>query len=438
VTTRRNKVLNSMRRRVAVAALAVGAAFAITTVAPVSATTTADVPVPAATTATPAVDACANPPAGQVRCLAEVSRGARHKSAALATPNGTTGLPAGYGPADLESAYGLTSAIKAGRGTGETVAIVDGYDDPTAEADLATYRSTYGLSACTTADGCFRKVGEQGQAAPLPAADGDWSVEISLDLDAVSSACPDCHILLVEGDVPAVADLANAENTAVAMGANAVSNSYSIPENSAYGRFASAYDHPGVAITVASGDTGYQLDAPFPADLPTVTAVGGTTLSPARNRRGWTETDWSTNAKDDAAGAACSAWYGKPSWQHDTACPGRTIADVSADADPHTGFAVYDTTPNPLGIPSGWMVIGGTSAATPFIAGVYALAGNTNQITGASYAYAHRQFLNDVVGGTSAQTDTDQDCPTTSYVCSGVAGYDGPTGLGTPNGTGAF
>lgn len=431
-------MLNSVRRRIAVAAMAVGAACAIMTVAPVSATTSADIPVPATTTADQVVDACADPPAGEFRCQAEVSKGAAHKTAATATPDGSTALPAGYGPADLESAYNLTSAIKAGRGTGETVAIVDAYDDPNAEADLAVYRSTYGLSPCTSDNGCFRKVDENGQPSPLPSVDGGWSVEISLDLDAVSSACPNCHILLVEGSFPNQQDLGNAEDTAVAMGANVVTNSFTVPEDATVAQFAPHWTHPGVAITAASGDTGYQLDAPFPADLPGVTAVGGTTLRPAKNRRGWTETDWGTNARDEAAGAACSAWLAKPAWQHDTACPGRTIADVSADADPRTGYAVYDTTPNTLGIPSGWAVVGGTSGATPFIAGVYALAGNTGALTGASHAYAHRQDLNDVVGGTSAQTDTNQDCPATSDVCGSVPGYDGPTGLGSPNGTGAF
>jgi subtilase family serine protease len=423
-----------------VAALALGATVTMLATAPVSATTSTDLPLTPAVAAgdqQPAVPACGTVPADQPRCLAEVLPGGRHKQAAMATPDGATALPDGYGPADLESAYNLTKSIKAGGGAGRTVALVDVFDSPTAEADLAVYRSTYGLPACTTANGCFRKVNEDGQAAPLPPADGSWSVEISLDLDAASSACPLCHILLVEGS-GSLDSLGAAEDTAVALGANAVSNSYTIAESAGIGSLAQHYEHPGVAITAASGDTGYQLVAPFPADLPSVTAVGGTTLSPAHDRRGWSETGWAINAKDDAAGAACSAWQAKPAWQHDTACPGRTIADVSADADPATGLAVYDTTPNTIGLPPGWMIIGGTSAASPFIAGVYALAGNTDQVDDASRAYTHRQDLNDVVGGTAAASDTEQVCPVTSYVCSSVRGYDGPTGMGTPNGTGAF
>jgi hypothetical protein len=437
-------------RPVLVAAVVVGTALAVVTATPGSAgttdigTATTAAADPAATGPDTAVDACTDPRPGYARCLAKVRRGARHKSTATDTPDGSTGLPAGFGPADLQSAYNLGSAVRAGGGKDRTVAVVDANDDPTAEADLAVYRSTYGLPACTTANGCFRKVNQEGAAAPLPNEAGDWAVEISLDLDMVSAACPGCHILLVEGDNASPSALAAAENTAVALGANAVSNSYSIGENNgalpadAILAFASAYDHPGVAITASSGDTGYLLSAPFPADLSTVVAVGGTTLTRTSGGRGWSETVWGEQERHEGAGSACSAWVDKPAWQHDTACPGRTIADVSAVADPRTGLAVYDTTPNPDNLPQGWEVVGGTSASSPFIAGVFALAGRTGSVRDASGLYAHARQLNDVVGGTNAEPGTNQDCPTTSYVCSGVRGYDAPTGLGTPNGTSAF
>ncbi|WP_043665077.1 S53 family peptidase [Streptomyces xylophagus] len=422
-------------RRVLAAALLLGAAVAV----PASAATPSETTATSTTPTTTAVDVCGTARPGYARCLSRLRPGAAHKKAATATPDGAASLPAGYGPADLQSAYGLGPAIAAGGGTGMTVAVVDAYDDPTAEADLAVYRSTYGLPPCTTANGCFTKTNQSGAASPLPVANGSWAVETSLDLQAASAACPACHITLVEGDSASLPALAAAENTAVALGANAVSNSYSAAENSTTSTYASAYDHPGVAITASSGDSGYQLAAPFPADLPTVTAVGGTTLTPATSTaRGWSETAWALNAKGSAAGSACSAWFDKPSWQHDTACPGRTVADVSADADPATGYAVYDTTPNPYGITPGWFIVGGTSASSPFIAGVYALAGNTGQIDDASRLYARRRHLHDISGGSVSTKGENQDCPTTSYLCTALSGYDAPTGLGSPNGTAGF
>jgi hypothetical protein len=431
-------VSRSLRRRLPLAALAAAATAALLGAGPVMASASAGSGTTAATgtTTTAPVDACAQPKPGFARCLAQMTPGTAHKSRAAATPDGATALPKGFGPADLRSAYHLDGTSAGGD---KTVAIVDAYDDPTAEADLAVYRSTYGLPACTTANGCFRKVNQEGAASPLPIVDGGWAVEISLDLQAVSAACPDCHILLVEGDVPSFADLAASEDTAARLGAAAVSNSYSGPEGADTTPYAASYDHPGVAITASSGDSGYQLTAPFPANLPTVTAVGGTSLTRAPGTaRGWTETAWALSANGGAAGAACSAFYDKPAWQHDTACPGRTIADVSADADPATGLAVYDSTPNPDGIPAGWFVVGGTSASSPFVAGVYALAGNTGQIKDASYAYAHRSHLYDVSGGNVSNPAAGSGCPDSSYICTALPGYDGPTGLGTPNGTGAF
>lgn len=427
-------------RLVPVLAIAAGAVIALTAGGTGQA---ASGPAPAAATGSFAgtgtpVDACGTPEPGHVTCFAQYRAGARHKSAAVDLPDGSTSLPDGYGPADLESAYNLAPAIEAGDGTGRTVAIVDAFDDPSAEADLAVYRSTYGLPACTTENGCFTKVNEQGEPSPLPTVDGGWSVEISLDLDAVSSACPNCHITLVEADDADLPDLAPAENTAVTLGAVAVSNSYGESENSGMLGYASAYDHPGVAITASSGDAGYSLIPSFPADLTTVTAVGGTTLGRADDARGWSESAWAADADGDGAAAGCSAYIAKPVWQHDPGCPGRMVSDVSADADPYTGLAVYDTTPNPDNIPTGWAVVGGTSAASPLIAGIYALADNTATVDGPAALYAHRGDFNDAVGGDTAVTGIGNNCPDTSYLCSAVPGYDGPTGLGTPDGIAAF
>lgn len=331
---------------------------------------------------------------------------------------GPHATPTGFGPADLRSAYKLPST----GGAGQTIAIVDAYDNPNAEADLATYRQQFGLPACTTANGCFKKVNQRGAASPLPEASSGWGVEISLDLDMVSAACPDCHIVLVEADTATSANLGAAEDTAAASGASAVSNSYGSDEYNGMDVDARHYQHPGVAILASSGDYGFQ-PASFPASLPNVIAVGGTSLVKADNARGWTETAWS------GAGSGCSAWLPKPAWQHDANCGMRTVADVSAVADPNTGLAVYDT--YGLGSQAGWILVGGTSASSPFIAGVIGLAGNGSQLSDASSLYAHADKLFDVVGGSNGYCGDD-------YLCTGLTGYDAPTGLGTPNGIGAF
>jgi subtilase family serine protease len=325
--------------------------------------------------------------------------------------------PSGYGPADLQSAYALASA-SAGNGGGKTIAIVDAYDDPNAEADLAVYRSHFGLPACTTANGCFRKVNQNGGTS-YPRGDAGWGQEISLDLDMASAICPNCKILLVEASSTSFANLAAAVDRAATMGATAISNSYGGGEYSGEVSDQSHYNHPGIAITVSSGDNGYGVE--FPAASQYVTAVGGTSLKKASNSRGWTETVW------NGAGSGCSAYVTKPSWQTDASCSNRTVADVSAIADPNTGVAVYDTYRQRGG--GGWMVFGGTSVASPIIAGVYALAGNT--VTSGSYPYSHASALNDETSGSNGSCGG-------SYLCTGIGGYDGPTGLGTPNGVSAF
>jgi subtilase family serine protease len=325
--------------------------------------------------------------------------------------------PSGFGPSDLRSAYDLPST----GGSGATVAIVDAYDDPNAEADLAAYRSGFGLPACDSSDGCFRKVGESGSADSLPQPDSGWSEEISLDLDMVSAVCPQCHILLVEADSSSLTDLGQSVNTAVSLGAGYVSNSYGGGESSSDTSYDSQYyDHPGVAITASSGDAGYGVE--YPAASQYVTAVGGTSLTADSSARGWSEQAWS------GAGSGCSADDPKPSWQQDGDCANRAVADVSAVADPATGVAIYDT----YGGDAGWEVFGGTSVASPIIASVYALAGTPSAGSNpASFPYAHTSDLNDVAGGSNGSCGG-------SYLCTGTSGYDGPTGLGTPAGLAAF
>ncbi len=358
---------------------------------------------------------CAATPPRVAHCLADVVTDAA--GAPLAT---AATLPPGYGPADLQNAYNLASAVAAGSGSGKTVAIVDAYHDPNAEADLGVYRQTYGLTPCTTQNGCFRQVNQNGSSSTYPPTDGGWSQEISLDLDMVSAVCPSCHILLVEANSSYMSDLGTAVNTAASLGASAISNSYGggeyFGESLDESRY---YNHPGINVTVSSGDNGYGVE--FPAASQYVTAVGGTSLSKtAGNTRGWSEAAWS------GTGSGCSAYEPKPAWQSTPAgCSHRVVADVSADADPNTGVAVYDSL-RYAGY-SGWMVFGGTSASSPIVAGVDALSSTPRSL---AFPYVNPSQFFDVVGGRNGT------CSTT-FLCNAVAGYDGPTGIGTPNGAGA-
>jgi subtilase family serine protease len=354
---------------------------------------------------------CAGAPAETARCDAQIVTDGRGK------PLASTSYASGYAPADLASAYKLPAG-----GAGRIVAIVDAYDNPNAEADLAVYRARFGLPACTTANGCFRKVNQRG-ATSYPAANAGWGQETSLDLDMVSATCPGCGILLVEADSSSFTNLAAAVDRAAAMGATAISNSYGGSEFSSETSWESHWNHPGVAITVSSGDSGYGVQ--FPASSRYVTAVGGTSLRrTTTTARGWSETAWS------GAGSGCSAYVPKPAWQTDGAtCGRRTVADVAAVADPSTGVAVYDSYGSSGG--ANWYVFGGTSVAAPIIASVYALAGNTASISNGSYPYSHTASLFDVTSGSNGRC-------TYAYLCTAVARYDGPTGMGTPNGLGAF
>jgi subtilase family serine protease len=346
----------------------------------------------------------------EVRCNALV-----RMPAAGVSPNAAT--PSGLFPADLVSAYKLPSATA---GSGQTIAIVDAFDDPTAEADLGVYRSQFGLPACTTANGCFRKVNQNGGTAP-PAVDGGWAQEISLDVDMVSAICPNCHILLVEASSASFANLGAAVNRAATMGAKAISNSYG-GSDSSDATNGSFYNHPGIAVTASSGDGGFGVE--YPASSRFVTAVGGTTLTRNSTTRGWGETAWS------GAGSGCSRFNTQLSGQTTTVtgCARRAVADVSAVANPSTGVAVYDSTAF-QGL-SRWLVFGGTSVSSPIIASVFGLAGNASSTTN-NFPYAHTGSLFDVTSGSNGSCSPSQ-------LCTARAGWDGPTGLGTPNGTGAF
>jgi hypothetical protein len=378
--------------------------------------------VPALASNTPAgrsnvARACANPKKAHVMACGALRR-TDIVSALAINPNAA---PSGLLPANLINAYKLPSSS-----TTATVAIVDANDDPNAESDLATYRSQFGLPACTTVNGCFRKVNQNGATSPLPSPNTGWAGEISLDVDMVSAICPSCHILLVEASSANDADLYTAEDYAASQ-AKFVSNSWGGQEYRGQTTSDSHFNHPGVAITVSSGDDGN--GAEYPATSRYVTAVGGTSLRTASNSRGWTESAWGSvsGGAGSGAGSGCSSFDLKPTWQTVTTnCSNRAEADVSAVADPNTGVAVYQT----YGL-SGWAVYGGTSVAAPIIASVYALAGAPGAGDyAAAYPYAHQGNLFDVTSGSNGSCG--------APVCTAGAGWDGPTGLGTPNGTAAF
>ena len=355
---------------------------------------------------------CAPVPGG-ARCFALIVTTAPGQNA----PAVVAAVPQGYGPVDLQSAYNLSS-LSATRGIGQTVAIVDAYDDSTAESDLAAYRSTYGLSPCTTANDCFRKVDQNGGTS-YPPSDAHWSEEISLDLDMVSAIAPNAKMMLVEGNSTSFSDLATATNEAANLGATQISNSYGGDEESG-GAYAGSYGHAGVAVTASTGDNGYgcvRFWAPcFPASVPSVEAVGGTSLNSISPR---TESAWG------GAGSGCSTQFAKPSWQQDPDCSMRSVGDVSAVADPNTGVAVYASA---LG---GWAILGGTSASAPIIASFDALIGLS--ASSPQWAYQHANAFDDVTTGSNDLPGST--CPG-DYLCNAGPGYDGPTGVGTPNGAG--
>ena len=361
--------------------------------------------------------ACPVPKPGHVACTALLRTNVPGHMGLFAPDK----APPGYGSSALQRAYDLPSATN---GDGQTVALVGAYGDPRAEIDLQVYRAQYRLPPCTTANGCFEKVDQNGQQGNYPAPDPGWIAEQSLDADMVSAICPLCHIVLVEANSQALSDMYAAENEAVALGAKFVSNSWGTAEYAGEQQDAQQYlNHPGVAITAAGGDYGYlgRGTANWPASSQYVTSVGGTTLTrDSGSPRGWDESAWS------GTGSGCSLYEPKPSWQHDSGCANRMTNDVSAVADPNTGVALYDSAAG------GWLVAGGTSAATPVIASTYALAGPPAAGSyPSSYPYARPSALNDIISG------SDGTC-TPAYLCTAEPGYDGPTGLGTPDGIAAF
>jgi subtilase family serine protease len=359
----------------------------------------------------------------------------------------STSLPAGNGPADLAAAYSLPATST----STTTIAIIDAGVDPNLASDLATYRSTYGLPACTTANGCLSLENFTGGAQPAPqtsatgrADEENIAVETSLDMDMASAACPSCHLLEVSIPFQAgfsdsntsTSEFATAVRTAVAAGAKAISISYGYTETrtNTSGTTLSSFNQRGVAITVSTGDSGFNggTHQDWPSNLPTVIAVGGTTLNGPGN-----ETAWS------GGGSGCETRFtgatGQPAAVTALCGNHRAAADVSSVADPNTGVAVFDTYAPSSGQPLNFIIVGGTSASAPFVGGLFARAGNLTSVNGPNtlYAAAASNF-NDVTSGNNEQQNSCANFAISQKICSAGVGYDGPTGLGTPHGLGAF
>ena len=323
--------------------------------------------------------------------------------------------PQGWGPADIQSAYNIDPAsIPA---TVPTIAIIDAYGYTTLESDLSTYRSTYGLPPCTSANGCLKIVNQTG-GTTLPAqppAGDDWTVETALDVDMASAACPKCKIVVIQADDDQGDGLFIANNLPSSIGATVVSNSWGGPEQAGTPSttYETYFNHSGIAVFVSAGDSGYN-DAgqgpDYPATSAYVIAVGGTNLAKAANARGWTETAWTSG------GSACSLSIPKPSYQTGTMCTYKATTDIAAVGDPQTGVAVYNK--------GAWTVVGGTSASSPLVASIWAATGNGAQTSG-SYVIQNASKLWDVTTGTNGQCG--------NILCQAGTGWDGPTGYGTPN-----
>ena len=382
---------------------------------------------------------CGRPTAGHSECQAILVPSATGLSSSNALPHAApgevsptvtptlqgTGVGGGFAPADLRSAYDLPSEAD---GSGQTVAIVDAYDDPEAEKDLERYRSHYGIAACTIANGCFKKVNESGETTSLPKPEAGWAVEISLDLDMASAACPNCHILLVEATNNTDENLYTAENEAVKLGASEISNSWAGGEYSGETSDDTYFDHPGVPIFASAGDEGYGVN--YPAASRYVVAVGGTALEKASNSRGWSETVWK------GTGSGCSEYEAKPAWQTASPdCKKRTNNDIAAVASPATPVSIADSykLPREFSQPEpGWTLVGGTSVSSPLMAGTMALANAYTKSFGGADAYYKEAAQNGTGVLDDVTSGSDGSCG--SYLCKGEVGYDGPTGVGSPYG----
>jgi subtilase family serine protease len=319
---------------------------------------------------------CPSPPAGYGHCHALVVDDSHGNPLA-------TGSPTGLSPATIDHVYGFPGGSA---GAGKTIAIVDAYDDPTAASDLNTFSNEFGLPTCTTSNPCFSKVNQTGGTS-YPRADSGWGLEISLDIQWAHAIAPGAKILLVEASSNSFANLMAAEDYAKAH-AQYVSNSWGSSEFSGETGYDSHFAQSGVSFFVSSGDAG--LPAEWPSASPNVISVGGTTLHFDGSGNFTSETGWS------AGGGGCSAYEAANGSQStgQVSCGGkRATPDVSLDADPNSGVAVYDTSYSGQ---SGWFQVGGTSASSPMWA---AAAADNGSVVNAAYVYGNNITFRDITSG---------------------------------------
>jgi hypothetical protein len=468
---------------------------------------------------------CSTPLPGHGSCLAlrvvRAGQAARY-APGVSVPASASQAPSpasgetGYTPEQIHTAYALPAETT----TAQTIAIVDAYNDPTAEEDLQAYDEEFHLPICDEENGCFRKFNELGEERnyPFPTttaalenaleqppeteareageeAEG-WGLEISLDIETAHAICQNCKIALFEASGTGFSKFATTERSAAKLaGVAEISNSWGGPECIQLGserqceKENAAFNQPGIAITVSAGDTGYlnwqaEEDPPFnlhfaqfPSSLPKVVSVGGTRLLLHEGTAAYSEeTVWNGSG---AGGGGCSVKFAAPAWQQETTdwsavgCGGaRAVADVSADADPFTGAVVYYSrteecfTSYPAEeagkivearLPN-WCQIGGTSLASPIIAATYALAGGAHGVSYPAATLYENEVnkpasLHDVTVGSNAECNqpfngqtglsgctvqTEAAHCSDAFICQARAGYDGPTGVGTPNGLEAF
>ena len=419
--------------------------------------------------AAPRYRACDEKPRGYETCYAILSNGA------AITPNlspraSCLHLPGCYLPADLQGAYGLTSAAKS-KGKGITVAVVDafgytgGYKG--AAKDLASFRKFAGLPSC--GKGCFTILNQKG-GTKLPkvgvtSSEQGWQGEEALDIDMISAICPNCHILMIQANSDLTTDLLAGEVTALKK-ADYVSNSWGSAEQApAYPLFDS---HAGKIITASAGDSGAGVPLhqggpsteSQPCGFTGVVCVGGTSLIANAgsyvSEKVWEDFHIKSGGKLydlGATGSGCSAMVAKPSWQNDKGCKMRSATDISTDADPVTGVVVACTPCDPSASEGLIGGVGGTSASAPMIAAMYALAGDASLGNNAAQKIwtSSAGNFHDVTSGfndaakikspllNGVDKKTGLVCSSAiAYICKAGSGYDGPTGWGSPNGLGAF
>ncbi len=408
---------------------------------------TSDLPVSAGTVRA----LCPEPTAQQLECFGMARTDVRLSAGFAPQLAGTKEtcpfeqVPA-YCPIDLQDAYDLPSLTQ---GKGEVVAIVDAYNYPNANSDLGVYRKTMGLKPCDTQTKCLRIVNQNGNPSPLPGPpppSQDWRGEESLDLDMVSAVCPNCKIILVQAASNNTSNLYIGVKSAGRIGAKYIGNSWGGPES---GGDNPIFHQHGIVITAAAGDNGgggLNGGPAQPCSYTYVVCVGGTYLARNHSKRGWSEAVWNDftlticGGPCGATGSGCSTVIPKPSWQTDLGCRMRSETDISATASLRRPVAVYNSEEPSCAPPNCWFAFGGTSASTQIITAAFALAGNGSKLTGAAHIWTHQAGnLNDVTHGNNIDPHIGVNCASSvTYICNARLGFDGPTGWGTPHGTGAL